>query len=308
MKIVFMGTPEFAVPCLEALKNAGHELLAVFTQPDKPKGRKYKISPPPVKIKAMDMGIPVYQPATLKDGDALNILKQFEPEIIIVAAYGKILPKEILQLPKFGCVNVHASLLPRHRGASPIQWAIISGDTKTGITIMQMDEGLDTGDILKTASIDIHSDEDAQSLHDRLSKLGAELLCKTLPEIGTGLITPVKQDDSRATYAPIINREMGMLDFTKPAIELYNLIRGFNPWPTAFTTASGKRLKVFKSRLAENTELQPGTAVADDQQLKVACGDGILLELLEVQPEGSRRMTAAEYLRGHSINTGDMLG
>lgn len=308
MKIVFMGTPEFAIPCLEALKNAGHELLAVFTQPDKPKGRKLEICPPPVKVKAMEMGLPVYQPATLKDGEALNILKQLNPEIIVVAAYGKILPKEILELPKFGCVNVHASLLPRHRGASPIQWAIISGDKKTGITIMQMDEGLDTGDILNTAAIDIYPDEDAQSLHDRLSILGAELLCKTLPKLESGLITPQKQDDNKATYAPIINREMGKLDFTRPAMELYNLIRGFNPWPAAFTTISGKRLKIYKSSLGGTTKFKPGTAVTDGQRLKVACGDGVLLEFLEVQPEGSKRMTAAEYLRGHSINTGEKLG
>lgn len=308
MRIVFMGTPDFAVPCLDTLKNAGHELLAVFTQPDKPKGRKYKLTPPPVKVKAIDMGIPVYQPSTLKDGEALGILKQLNPEIIIVAAYGKILPKEILELPKFGCVNVHASLLPRHRGASPIQWAIISGDSQTGITTMQMNEGLDTGDILKTASIDIYPDEDAQSLHDRLSILGSELICKTLIELEAGQISPQKQDDSLATYAPIINREMGRLDFTKPAKELYNLIRGFNPWPAAFTMVTGKRLKVFKSKLAENTKLQPGMAVTDDQRLMVACGDGVLLEFIEIQPEGSKRMTAGEYLRGHSLNTGDKLG
>ena len=275
MNIVFMGTPDFAVPCLEALKNAGHDIKAVFTQPDKPVGRKQTLTPPPVKVAAMEMGIQVYQPNTLKDGAALEILKGINPDVIVVVAYGKLLLEDILNLPKYGCINVHASLLPRHRGASPIQWAIVSGDSETGVTTMKMDKGLDTGDILETAKIKIEDDDTGESLFEKLSALGAGLIVSTLENIDT--IKPQKQDDSKVTHAPIIKREMGELDFSKPAKELHNLVRGFYPWPGAYTFLDGKRLKILKTALNEDGKL----------------------EILELQLEGKKPMKMSEFIKGN---------
>lgn len=307
MKIVFMGTPDFAVPCLTALREAGHEVAAVFTQPDKPKGRGYALTPPPVKVKALEYGLPVYQPTTLRDGEALRLLKEIGPDVIAVVAYGKLLPGEILELPPMGCVNVHASLLPRHRGASPIQWAIVSGDRETGVTTMYMAEGMDTGDILEKTVTPIGPDETAAELHDRLSNLGAALLVHTLNGMESGEIVPEKQDDALATKAPIIRKEMGRLDFSKSAAELHNLARGFYPWPGVYTQLDGKRLKVLETGLGEGTG-RPGEVIEADGRLLVACGDGRALELKKVQPEGKRPMTAAEWLRGRPLNRGTILG
>lgn len=304
MKIVFMGTPEFAVPSLEQLVQDGHQVAGVFTQPDKPKGRGYKLMAPPVKEKAQEYGIPVYQPEKMRDGEALKLLRALAPELIVVVAYGKILPKEILQLPPKGCINVHGSLLPKYRGAGPIQWAVINGEKETGITTMHMAEGLDTGDILLVAKTPIGEEETAGELFDRLAPLGADCLKKTVQALAQGRIAPVKQDESKATNAPMLNKEMAVLDFTKPAQELYNLIRGLNPWPVAVTEFQGKRLKVFAAQVQPGSG-EPGT-VLDAQQFVIACGQDAL-RFTEVQLEGSRRISAEEFLRGKQIIVGKSL-
>ncbi len=305
MKLVFMGTPDFAVPCLTALQEAGHEIAAVFTQPDKPKGRGYALTPPPVKEKALSYGLPVCQPATVRDGEAEALLREIGPDAVAVVAYGKILPPALLEIPRYGCINVHASLLPRHRGASPIQWAIVCGDEKTGVTTMQMAEGMDTGDILEQAETPIDPDETAESLHDRLSHMGAKLLVQTLQDLGT--VVPEKQEEALATKAPLIRKEMGQMNFAKTAAELHNLARGFYPWPGAYTTLGGKRLKVLETRLAAG-DGAPGEVLCAEGRLTVACGEHTALELVRVQLEGKKPMTAADLLRGHPIPAGTRLG
>lgn len=307
MKIIFMGTPDFAVPTLRALYNEGHEIAAVFTQPDKAVGRKQIITPPPVKAAALELGLSVFQPTSLRDDAITEQMKNLAPEVIVVVAYGKILPEAILNIPKFGCINGHASLLPRHRGASPIQWSIVSGDKKTGVTTMLMEKGLDTGDMLLKESVIIGENETGEELHDRLSDIAARLMVKTLKAVKEGSITPEKQDDSISTYAPIITREMGFLDFTKPAAELHNLIRGFYSWPAAYFILDSKRVKVLSSALSGETKEFPGTVLESDTRLVIACGEGTALELLEIQPEGSKRMTAADYLKGHSLSKGRVI-
>lgn len=307
MKLVFMGTPDFAVPCLTALQEAGHEIAAVFTQPDKPKGRGYALTPPPVKEKALSYGLPVYQPATVRDGEAEALLREIGPDAVAVVAYGKILPPALLEIPRYGCINVHASLLPRHRGASPIQWAIVCGDEKTGVTTMQMAEGMDTGDILEQAETPIDPDETAESLHDRLSHMGAKLLVQTLQDLEAGTVIPQKQEEALATKAPLIRKEMGQMDFAKTAGELHNLARGFYPWPGAYTTLGGKRLKVLETRLAAG-DGAPGEVLCAEGRLTVACGGHTALELVRVQLEGKKPLTAADLLRGHPIPAGTRLG
>ena len=300
MNIVFMGTPDFAVQSLDALINAGHNVAAVFTQPDKPQGRKMILTPPPVKEYALDKGLTVYQPLTLKDGQALDILKTLNPDVIVVVAYGRFLPNEILQLPKYGCVNVHASLLPRWRGASPIQWCIVQGDKVTGVCTQQMAEGMDTGDVLGCSKTDIGENETAEELFDRLSLMGAELIVSTLDKLQKGEITPVKQNEADATYAPIIKKEMGRLDFTMPALELHNLVRGFYSWPSTYFIHDGKRYKVISAKMGDKTNKNAATVVINSARLLVCCGDGVSLEILKIQPEGSRAMSAAEFILGHS--------
>lgn len=302
-----MGTPDFAVPTLKALFEAGHEIAGVFTQPDKPVGRKQILTPPPVKTQALIFGLSVFQPATLRDGSVCDLIKKLNPDVIVVVAYGKILPEEILNIPPYGCVNGHASLLPRHRGASPIQWAIVCGDQQTGVTTMLMEKGLDTGDMLLKASVTIGANETAGQLHDRLSVLGADLMLKTLDGLKDGSITPIKQDDALSTYAPILKKEMGLLDFSKTADELHNLIRGFNPWPAAYFMLNGKRIKVYASSLAGQSSDVPGRVIGTDGELVVACGQQTALRLLEIQPEGSKKMSAADYVRGHGLKTGFLL-
>lgn len=308
MKILFMGTPEFAVPTLKALISAGHEIVGVFTQPDKAVGRKQILTPPPVKVCALENNIPVFQPNTLKDGVAETQISELAPDVIVTVAYGKILPESILKMPKYGCVNGHASLLPRHRGASPIQWAIVSGDKKTGITTMYMAKGIDTGDMLLKSETEIGEYETAGELHDRLSVMGAELMVKTLDGLREGKITPIPQDDSLSTYAPIITKEMGHLRFDKTAEELFSLIKGFNPWPAAYFMLDGKRVKVFASRVAGGTNKPAGEIVCSEGELTIACAEGTSLTLTEIQPEGSKRMSARDYLVGHKIAVGTMLG
>lgn len=305
MKIVFMGTPDFAVPCLQALLDHPYEVTGVFTQPDKPKGRGYQLTPPPVKELAVSKGIPVSQPTTLRDGTALEQLKVWEPDLIVVVAYGKFLPKEILELPRLGCINVHASLLPKYRGAGPIQWAILNGETVTGVTTMYMAEGMDTGDMLEHASLEIGPDETADELHDRLSVLGAKLLLSTVDKAEKGTLQPGKQEDSLASYAPMLTKDLSHIDFSQPAQKVHNQIRGLSSWPAAYTSYQGKRLKVYKSRLQGGSG-QPGLLL-DSKRMIVACGEGAI-ELAEVQYEGSRKMSGEEFLRGKKPAEKEILG
>ncbi len=308
MKILFMGTPEFAVPTLEALIAAGHNVVGAYTQPDKAVGRKQILTPPPVKVCAEKHGIPVFQPVTLRDGGAEENIKSLSPDIIVVVAYGKILPQSILSLPKYGCVNGHASLLPRHRGASPIQWSIVCGDKVTGVTTMYMAKGIDTGDMLLKCETPIGEYETAGELHDRLSVIGAELMVKTVEGLQKGEITPEPQKEEQATHAPIIDKEMGHLKFDLPAIDIFNLIKGFNPWPATYFVLDGKRIKVFASKVAGKTDKAAGTIVKSEGELIIACADGTSLSLTEIQPEGSKRMSAADYLIGHAIEVGRKVG
>lgn len=307
MKIVFMGTPDFSVPCLNALAENQYEISAVFTQPDKPKGRGYKMIPPPVKVCAEKYNIPVYQPQSLRKGEdaekSMDILKNIVPDLIIVVAYGQLLPKEILELPKYGCINIHASLLPQYRGAAPIQRCILDGVKKTGVTSMMMEEGLDTGDMLISAETLIGENETASELHDRLSEMGAEVLIETVKALENGSLDPKKQDDEKSNYAKMITKDMSFLNFNKSANEVHNIIRGI----TGFTILEGKRLKVYRSCVTSISEAEPGT-VADEKKFVIACGDGKGVQFLEVQYEGSKRMTADSFLRGRKILKGQKLG
>ena len=303
MRVVFMGTPSIAVGTLEALLKADHEIVGVFTQPDKPVGRKQILTPPPVKVFAEGNGIPVYQPRTVKDGEALLILKDLNPDIIVVVAYGKILPKEILNLPKYGCVNAHASLLPKYRGASPIQWCIVCGEKQTGDTTMLMDEGMDTGDMLETAIVDIGDDETSEELFERLTDTAAELVCSTVAKLEKGEITPKKQKEEDATYAPIITKEMALIDFGRSAADIHNLVRGLYGWPTAYFMLDGKRVKVYKTEVLE-VGGEPSTVIKSDNELIIACGNNSAVKIKELQPEGSKRMEAKQWLLGKKIATG----
>ncbi|MBO7217429.1 MAG: methionyl-tRNA formyltransferase [Clostridia bacterium] len=307
MRIIFMGTPDFAVPTLKALIKSSHEVVAVFTQPDKAVGRKQILTPPPVKVAAKEAEIPVYQPISLKNDDIVNCIKEFNPDVIVVVAYGKILPEAILSIPKYGCINGHASLLPRHRGASPIQWSIVCGDKTTGVTTMLMEKGLDTGDMLLKEEVVIGDNETGEELHDKLSEITSSLMLNTLLGVEKGDIIPQKQDDSFSTYAPIITREMGYIDFSKSANEIHNLIRGFYSWPAAYFYLDGKRIKVLAAKLSGKTNEPFGTIIDSDNELIVACCDGNSISLIEIQAEGSKRMLAKDYLKGHSIEKGTVI-
>lgn len=306
MRIVFMGTPDFAVPSLQALIDAGHDVCAVYTQPDKPQGRKQILTAPPVKTLALEHDIPVFQPNTLKNEDEQARLRELAPEVIIVVAYGKLLPKAVLDIPPHGCINVHGSLLPRWRGAAPIQWAVIAGDEMAGVTTMQMAEGLDTGDMLLTYETKVGEKETAGELFDRLAQSGAELLTQTLVKLDE--ITPRPQDDAQSCYAHMLDKQMAVIDWSKSAHEIDCLIRGLNPWPIALTTLSGERLKVFAAEKA-NGNGEPGTVLEADPKkgLTVACGEGAL-RLTEIQLVGGKRMKATDFLRGHVIEVGTKLG
>ena len=307
MKLVFMGTPDFAVPALQALCRS-HDVKAVFTQPDKPRGRKMKLVPTPVKQEALERGLPVYQPQSLRRGEdavsSLETLRRIAPDCIVVAAYGQILPKEILDLPKYGCVNIHASLLPKYRGAAPIQYAVLNGETESGVTIMQMAEGLDTGDMLLQRAVPITEDETADELHDALSELGAQMIGEVLEGFEKGTVTPVPQDDALSTYASRITKEMSALDFNKTAAELHRVICAL----TGFTEMDGKRLKVYRSTVCPGTgTAQPGE-ITDPETFTVQCGGGTLLTFTEVQAEGKGRMSVADFLRGKKLTRGQRLG
>ena len=306
MRILFMGTPDFAVPCLRRLLADGHEIVGVVTQPDKPQGRKMKLTPPPVKTLALEEGLTVHQPETLKDGSLVPLLEQEKPEIIVVVAYGKLLPPYVLDYPVYGCVNVHGSLLPRWRGAAPIQWSVIAGDQYAGVTTMKMARGLDTGDMLLSWQTEIGARETAGQLFDRLAQAGAALLSETIQRLDE--ITPVPQDENLSSYAAMLNKEIAIIDWLKPLQEIDCLIRGLNPWPIALTTLHGVRMKVYAAEPAEGHG-KPGEVLTADTKtgLVVACGDGAV-RLTEIQMVGGKRMDAKDYLRGHSIETGTILG
>lgn len=302
MRILFMGTPDFAVASLRALVEAGHEICGVFTQPDKPKNRGHKMTPPPVKEYALTQNLPVFQPLKMKDGTALAIVQELKPELIVVAAYGRILPEEILQAAPYGAINVHSSILPQYRGAAPINWAILNGETVTGDTIMYMAKELDAGDIIRCAETAIDPDEDAQELTARLAELGAKTLVDVVADMGRGTVTRTPQDHSRSTYAPMLDKTLSPMDFTRSAQALHNQVRGLIPWPCATMELQGKTVKVFRTQVGEETAAAPGTVVAADKRgIAVACGDGRVLRITELQPEGGKRMAAAAYLAGHPI-------
>ena len=300
MRIVFMGTPDFAVPSLEALIGAGHQVAGVFSQPDKPVGRhQNRLQPPPVKVCAQAHSIPVFQPETLRDGTALALLRELNPQLIAVAAYGRLLPNEILELPPKGCINVHASLLPKYRGSAPINWAVMNGETETGVTIMHMAPELDA----RTAT-SISPDEPVEELYSRLARMGGALLAETVAQIEAGSTRRTPQDHTRATLAPMLSRALSPIDWTRSAWEIHNKIRGLSPWPAASTDAiSGETVKLFQSRTSgEDTPARPGTVVsAGKEGIGVACGDGKVLYLTVLQAPGGKRMTAAAYLAGHPL-------
>lgn len=314
MRIVYMGTPDFAVPPLRSLAETEYEVAAVITQPDKPKGRGKTLMPTPVKEEAVRQGIPVYQPVRVRDPEFVEVLRGLQPDLIVVAAFGQIIPETILDMPKFGCINIHASLLPKYRGAAPIQYAVIDGEKESGVTIMKMGKGLDTGDMISRTVVPLDDDETGGSLFEKLSAAGAELLIKTLPDIFNGTAVYEKQpEESPTPYASMITKQMGLLDFSKSPEELERLVRGLNPWPSAYTFLNGKTLKVWKAcaqtlpKNSEDRERTPGTVIrADRDGICVACGNGCLI-LQEVQIEGKKRMDSASFLRGCKVEPGTRL-
>lgn len=310
MKAVFMGTPDIAAEVLKSLLNSKHEILAVVTQPDRPKGRGKELAKSPVKLIAEERGIPVLQPEQVKAPEVVEQLKTLQPDIILVAAFGQIISKEILDIPPYGCINVHASLLPEYRGAAPIQWSILDGKATTGITIMRMDEGIDTGDMICSVEIPITKEETGGSLHDKLAAAGGPLLLSAMEQIAEGTATYTKQNHEAHTYAKMLRKDLGKLDFTRPAEELERYIRGLNPWPSAYTYKDGKTIKFWRGSVSYETfETCPcGTLVSvKDGMLWIMTGNGIL-QIRELQPEGKRRMTTEEYLRGYPLTPGVVFG
>lgn len=320
MNVVFMGTPDFAVAALEAIIEAGHRVTAVVTQPDKPKGRGGKMQMPPVKACAVAHGIPVFQPVKIKDAESIDMLRTYEADVFVVAAFGQILSEEILTMPRFGCVNIHASLLPKYRGAAPIQWAIINGDKTTGVTIMQMDKGIDTGDMFCKQEVTISPRETGDSLHDKLAQAGAKLIVEALSKIERGEVIPVRQNDEESSYVKMLQKSMGEIDWQQGAQSLDCLIRGLISWPGAFTFRNGKMLKIWEEEALTNEELRKneadcvitdgaaGTVVlVEKDAFYVQTGDGIL-KISAVQPEGKKRMTVKDYLLGYQIKVGEKLG
>ena len=305
MRILFMGTPDFAVASLKRLVADGHDVCAVFTQPDKPKNRGMKMIAPPVKEYALTESIPVYQPLKMKDGTALALVQSLEPELIVVAAYGRILPEDILNTPKYGAINVHSSILPKYRGAAPINWAILNGDAVTGVSIMYMAPELDAGDVILCRETAIDPDEDAVTLTTRLAELGAEALSEAIGQIENGTVTRTPQDHAAHTYAPMLDKSLSPLDFTHPARQLHDQVRGLVPWPSASMVLAGKPVKIHRTAVGEATSAPAGAVVtADKTGLSIACGDGKSLRILELQGEGGKRMAATDYLRGHPVPLG----
>jgi len=310
MRIVFMGTPDFAVPSLEKLYGEGHQIALVVTQPDRPVGRKKKLTPPPVKTAALNLDIPLIQPEKLSHPEAIEAMRQTRPDAIALVAFGALLRKEVLELPELGCINAHASLLPKYRGAAPVQWAIAEGEKVTGITTMKMDQGLDTGDILLKEEVEIRQDDTGGSLHDRLAPVAGELLVKTLAGLERGGITPQPQDDREATYAPQLRKSDGKIDWDMPAEKIALRVRAFHPWPGTFTEVSGDNMKVMWAEvLDKSTEgKSPGEVIKCGREgITVACGEGAIL-ITRLQPPGKRDMDVCEWLSGHCLDTGTMLG
>lgn len=309
MRVVFMGTPDFSVPTLECIIEAGHEVVGVVTQPDKAKGRGKKVVYTPVKEKALEHGLTVYQPRRAREPEFIEQMRALNPDVMVVVAFGQILPKELLDIPKYGCVNVHASLLPKYRGAAPIQWAVIRGEKVSGVTTMQMDVGLDTGDMLLKTEVPLAEDETGGSLHDKLSVLGGDLLIETLKGLEAGTIVPEKQDDSQSgEYARMLDKSLGKIDFSMRAEEIERLIRGLNPWPSAYTSYDNKTMKLWKARVVPGGEAVPGQVLAVDKKgFTVQTGDGAL-QILELQMEGKKRMDAGAFLRGCPLTAGEILG
>jgi methionyl-tRNA formyltransferase len=312
MKLVFCGTPDFAVPALKLALRAGYDVPLVVTQPDRPVGRGQVLTPPPVKLVALEAGIPVTQPEKIKNNPEFRAaLESIAPDAILVVAYGRIIPKWMLDLPRLGNLNLHGSLLPKYRGAAPIQWAIASGEAATGVTTMRLDEGLDTGDILLQRELPLAPDMASPDVFPLLAEMGADLMMETLRELAGGTIVPRRQDEALATHAPILTRDDGRMDFARPAMTLYNRWRGFQPWPGAWTMLAGRKLTVHRllpTGMLGHSGAQPGEAVAQQGTLFAACGEGTWLELVEVQLEGKRRMSAGEFLRGHALSPGTRLG
>lgn len=321
MRIVFMGTPDFSVPALKALVEVGHQVIAVVTQPDKPKGRGKEVQMTPVKIQAMEYGIPVYQPAKVREASFVEVLKGLEADVYVVIAFGQILPKAVLELPKYGCINIHASLLPKYRGAAPIQWCVIDGERETGITTMMMDVGLDTGDMLEKTVIPIEEKETGGSLHDKLSLAGGALILSTLKKLEEGTLVRTPQTDEGTCYAKMLTKSLGDIDWNQSAVSIERLIRGLNPWPSAYTLWNGKTIKIWsadvttsreaaaflsESGVPSETGITPGTVVCSDKHSLVVCtGDG-LLSVRELQMEGKKRMDTPAFLRGYPIPEGDV--
>ena len=307
MKIIFMGTPDFAVPCLESLIKSEDEVVAVFTRPDKKKGRNYALSSPPIKELALKYGIKVFQPENLKNIDTTKLITELNPDLIVVVAYGKILPKEVLKIPALGCINVHGSLLPKYRGAAPIQWAIINGEKTTGVTTMYMDAGLDTGDIILKSETQVGVGETSGELFDRLSIIGAELLSRTLNMIKSGKIRREKQIDKDVSYAPMLDKSAAKINWNYSAEKIHNLVRGLNPWPIARTVIDGKGLKIYKTKVYKTMCGRPGE-VKSFEPFVVACGNNSSIEILELQLESKKRMSSKDFLRGYRLNIGTILG
>lgn len=309
MKIVFMGTPDIAVGCLQKIIDEKHEILGVVTQPDKPVGRGKKMGMPPVKELALKYDIPVYQPIKARDEEFVQVLRELNPDLIVVVAFGQILPKSILDIPKLGCVNVHVSLLPKYRGAAPINWVIINGEEKTGVTTMYMDEGLDTGDMILTSEFALDDEITAGELHDIMKEEGALLLKQTIDLIAKGEAPRIPQNHEEFTYAPMMNKTLGQIDFSKSAKEIHNLVRGVNPWPSAYTTYKGQTMKVWKTNvLNETSDKHPGTILKVDKEgIRVSTKDNVLL-IKEIQMPGKKRVLVEEYIKGNSIETNEILG
>ena len=309
MKIAFMGTPDFAVDCLKALAGSEHEVVGVFCQPDKPVGRKQELKMPDVKVEALKHGYKIFQPKSLRNGTGVEILKEIEPDLVVVVAYGKILPPDFLSYPKYGCINIHASVLPKYRGASPIHWAVINGDSETGVTSMQMDEGLDTGDILLCEKMPIGENDTTELMYEKLAPLGAEVLLKTLALVEKGELAPVKQDETKATTVGLLSKQLSDVDWNDTAFHIHNKIRGLYSWPGASTTLGGKILKLHSSVLSDRKgHNKPGEVVENNGKIIVSCGDNNCIELLSVQLEGKKRMAASEFLNGCKIEKGTVLG
>ncbi len=312
-RIVFMGTPDFAVPCLQVLLEEGYHVAAVVTQPDRPKGRKRVLTPPPVKVEAEKHGIPVLQPERLRHEEAVEAILEFKPDLIVTAAYGQILPKSLLEAPEYGCINVHASLLPKYRGGAPIHYAILKGETATGVTIMYMAEGLDTGDMISKVEVAITDEDTTGTLHDKLSEAGSALLKQTVSQLFNREIQAVPQNHDEASYAPNISRSDELIDWTRSSRDIFNQIRGLSPWPVAFTTWDGQGLKVWgclppETKTSVKDDAVPGTVLTmSSEGIQVKTGDGAVW-LTEIQPAGKKRMTVAEFARGSEIPEGTLLG